>query len=357
MSLPSEFFPVLNFLCAESSTVRAKTGKSRGTPDVASASGEAALFDRCASEVLRALRGKRSQRAFARRLGYRANPITDWEHGRRFPTAVEALRAAQLVKTDVTAAFAAFHVAAPPKAAPGGRYAIAPWLTAIRGTTPVAHVAERAGCSRFAMARWLSAAAQPRLPDFFRCVDAITGRLPDLVAALVPIESVPSLLARHRSMRAARRLAFDAPWTEAVLRVLEIEDYRALASHDDGFVAQRLGIPVETVRDALLLLEDAAVIRFENRLWREERPLTVDTRGPQDDMNVLRRHWSKVAGDRITGRSHDFFAYNVMSCSQADYERIRDLLRRTFREVRAIVAASEPTETVSLLNLQLLEFA
>src|SRR6187200_710736 len=56
-----------------------------------------------------------------------------------------------------------------------------PLLTAIRGTTPVAHLAARAGCSRFAIARWLNAAAQPRLPDFFRCVDAITGRLPDLV--------------------------------------------------------------------------------------------------------------------------------------------------------------------------------
>src|SRR5688572_32772090 len=31
-------------------------------------------------QFLRALRGRRSQRAFAKRLGYRANPITDWEH-------------------------------------------------------------------------------------------------------------------------------------------------------------------------------------------------------------------------------------------------------------------------------------
>lgn len=50
-----------------------------------------------------------------------------------------------------------------------------------------------------------------------------------------------------------------------------------------------------------------------------------------------------------------FFAYNVMSTSRADYERIRDLLRRTFREIQSIVAASEPSERVSL-NIQLLEF-
>lgn len=315
------------------------------------------MLERSAAEVLRSLRGKRSQRAFARRLRYRANPITDWEHGRRFPTAVETLRAAHLVGVDVTRAFAEFHAAPPPAKAPGGRFALAPWLTAIRGTTPIAHVAERAGCSRFAMARWLGGTAQPRLPDFFRCVDAITGRLPDLVALLVDIDEVPSLVTRYRAMRAARRLAFDAPWTEAVLRVLEIEDYRALPSHDDAFVAKRLRVAPEVARDALERLEGAAVIRFENGRWCQERPLTVNTRGAQDDMNALLGHWSAVASHRIVERRpRDFFAYNAMSCSRADYEQIRDLLRRTFREIQSIVAASEPTEKVALLNLQLLEF-
>ncbi|HET7541251.1 MAG TPA: DUF4423 domain-containing protein [Polyangiaceae bacterium] len=310
-----------------------------------------------AAEVLRALRGKRSQRAFARRLGYRANPITDWEHARRFPTAIEALRAAQLFGVNVSEAFSAFHTAAPPVSDSSGQFALAPWLTAIRGTTPLAHVAARAGCSRFAMGRWLSAAAQPRLPEFFRCVDAITGRLPDLVAALVAIEEVPSLLARYQSMQAAKRLAFDAPWTEAVLRVLEIEDYRRLTAHDDAFVAQRLDIPIEVARDALQRLETAAVIRLENGLWRQARPLSVDTRGAKGQLDAQLRHWSGVSYRRIIARRpRDLFAYNVMSCSHADYERIRELWRRTFREMQSIVAASEPTERVALLNLQLLEF-
>src|SRR3954454_15226934 len=87
-------------------------------------------YQRIAAEVLRALRGERSQRAFARRLGYRANPITDWEHARRFPTAVEALRAAHLFGVNVSAAFAEFHAAPPPLSDSAGRLAIAPWLTA-----------------------------------------------------------------------------------------------------------------------------------------------------------------------------------------------------------------------------------
>jgi hypothetical protein len=46
----------------------------------------------------------------------------------------------------------------------------------------------------------------------------------------------------------------------------------------------------------------------------------------------------------------------MMSCSRPDYERIGKLLRRTFREIQSLVAASEPSESVALLNFQLLEF-
>jgi len=38
--------------------------------------------------------------------------------------------------------------------------------------------------------------------------------------------------------------------------------------------------------------------------------------------------------------------------SREDYARVKELLRLTFREVRSIVAASEPTEQVALLILQ-----
>jgi transcriptional regulator with XRE-family HTH domain len=151
-----------------------------------------------AQQLLRALRGKRSQHAFARRLGYRGNPMTDWEHGRRYPTARETLRAARLVRVDVPAALARF--------APDARlqrdregYRVGSWLRQVCGKTAVSELAARSGLSRFSISRWLADQRQPRLPEFLQLVDVATGRLPDLVAALVPIEQVPALHARHRT--------------------------------------------------------------------------------------------------------------------------------------------------------------
>jgi hypothetical protein len=64
-------------------------------------------FERASRELIRAIRGERSQVALSRRLGYRSNVVYMWESGRRWPTAAETLRAASLCRLDVRGAAAA----------------------------------------------------------------------------------------------------------------------------------------------------------------------------------------------------------------------------------------------------------
>jgi transcriptional regulator with XRE-family HTH domain len=309
-------------------------------------------YEQAASQFLRALRGHRSQRAVAKRLGYRGNPITDWERGTRHPTAVEALRLARLLGKDVPGAFATFHpVPLPERTAQG--YDVAAWLDAVRGSAPLVDLARRAGVSRFAMGRWLHGDARPRLPDFFRVLDAATGRLPDWVACFVPIEEVPSLRRRYQAADAARRAAYQAPWTEAVLRVLETPAYAALDRHDDAWIARRLGVAPDEVKTSLALLRSAGAIRRRGRRYHvAEDDFAVDTRGERSRVGVLLAHWAEVARSRVDARGPEaLFAYNVCAVSRTDQARIRELLRGAYREVRSIVASSRPSERVVLLNL------
>jgi transcriptional regulator with XRE-family HTH domain len=306
-----------------------------------------------AQQFLRALRGKRSQHAFARRLGYRGNPMTDWEHGRRYPTAHEALRAATRVKVDVPAAFARFAPAIK-LAAHKDSFALGPWLRAISAPASIAELASKSGLSRFAISRWMSEQRQPRLPDFLHLVDVATGRLPDLIAELVPIASVPALAQRHAVSQAARRVAFDEPWSEAILRVLETPEYARLRAHRAGMIAERLGISLAQEARALTLLQAAEVISRHGDRYGDIRPFTVDTRGGRHALHAIKQHWARVAAERAADpRRGDVFAYNVLSASKADLLRISELLHATFREIRTIVAASEPAECVALLNLHL----
>ena len=124
-----------------------------------------------ARELLRALRGQRSQVAFARRLGYKANPIADWEAGRRFPTALEMLRAYEKVTGDVAAAFARFHPSIPARL-PDGTWDLGSWLSALRGSASVQDIAHEPAISSRSRA---GSGSTRRAPDFLRVLDAITG--------------------------------------------------------------------------------------------------------------------------------------------------------------------------------------
>jgi uncharacterized protein YndB with AHSA1/START domain len=167
---------------------------------------------------------------------------------------------------------------------------------------------------------------------------------------LVPIDKVPCLRAEYDQRNAARQLAHEEPWTEAILRVLETDDYRSRDVHVPGSIAQVLGMSEAIERRCLDKLEAAGVIARRGDRYQTARSLTVDTRAiPQ-----LKAHWCEVARQRVGDPApSDVFSYNVLSASRADVERIRHLLIATYREIRTIVEHTERDEAVALVNLQL----
>lgn len=312
-------------------------------------------WSRIAAHALRALRGDRSQRAFARRLGYQGNVVANWESGRRAPTLGEFYAAAARTGVDVAAALARFQPGAAPDERVEGDLAAARWLDRLRAGTSVAELARRSALSRHALRRWLAGDTRPRLPDALCLVDTLTGRVSDLLAELVPIDAVPELAQEHARRRAARALAQAEPWTAAVLRVVETEAWCAEA-RPPGWIAERLGIPAETEARCLAMLLDAGVLRPTPEGPRAAAPLSVRTAGGPA-LGALKRHWALQAADRaLAPRPGDLLSFNVCSLSHADAERLRELHRRYYAEVRALVAASAPAQTVVLVNVQLVEW-
>jgi transcriptional regulator with XRE-family HTH domain len=201
-------------------------------------------YEAVSAELIRAVRGKRSQLAFSRHLGYRCNVLYTWESGRRWPTIATFVRAALRTRIDVFAGLQSFVGAD------------ADWLTAdvadpkqlavlldkLRGTTPVAELARRVGINRVSVSRWLHGQAEPRLPDFLQLVEAACGRALDFIALFVEPRLLPECESAWRELEAQRQVAYGLPWSHAVLRVLELVEYQALPEHEDAWIAARLGI-------------------------------------------------------------------------------------------------------------------
>jgi len=319
-------------------------------------------YERLAAELLRALRGKRSQAAFARRLGCRGNAIYTWEAGRNFPTAARTFQAAKRAGIDGLGALQRFYVRPPAwleGSNPSQPQTVARLLDDLRGKTPVQTIADTIGRSRFAVSRWLKGQTQPRLPDFLRLIEATSLRLLDFVACLVDPATLPSIARQWKDLEATRRAAYEVPWSQAFLRALELEGYRALPAHVPGWLAEHLGLSIAEEQQSLDLLAQSGQVTLQRGRYRPTRVTTVDTRAGAgaDAARRLRVFYSRVAAERIEHEARASSAYNLFGVSRADLTRLRELQRAYFREMRTIIAQSHPVEVIALATLQLIELS
>ena len=144
---------------------------------------------------------------------------------------------------------------------------LARWLDAQRGKETISSIAQRASLSRYQTARFFAGDCEPRLHDFLAIIDATTGRLSDLIALLIDIDRLPALTEHHSQVVASRRLAFDEPWSSAVLSTVE-----CLSHLECGVVAETiarvLGIEHDSAARCLRRLEQRALSENERHLPR-----------------------------------------------------------------------------------------
>ena len=308
-----------------------------------------------ARELLIALRGSRSQTAWSRRLGYQSNVAYAWESGRRWPTAAETFRACMRTHIDVEVSLVRFYGSRPswmdahPLSTPAG---VAALLDDLRGSTSITDLAENSGISRYSVSRWLAGKTQPRLPDFLCLVEAASVRLVDFLAALVDPAQLPSVHPIWLRLESRRRGAYELPWTQAVVRCLEIHDYIHLPAHEPGWIARRLGIPAEEETRCIEFLRSTGRITWNGTHFQADTR-AVDTRLHPEVGRRLKAHWARVGAELAeTGRPGQF-SYNVFTVSRTDFERIRQAHLDYFRLLRSIVSESTPEEVVAVANVQL----
>lgn len=314
--------------------------------------------DTVASQLLRALRGPRSQIAVSRRLGYRSNVCHAWESGTAYPTAARTFQLAERLGVDPKAAIVRFYGRQPDwleRTPLTSRAGVAAFLSELRGRQPLVAVAEASGHNRFALARWYKGLSEPRLPDFLQLVEATSLRLLDLLAALVDLDTLPAVAEAGRRLATARRIAQEAPWSHAVLRALELAGYAALDQHEPSWIAARVGISAAEAERCLGSLAAAGQIVWEAEHWRPRAVATLDLRRDVEATNTLARWCAALGAKRLTSGGDGAFAFNVFTVSAADLERLRQLQRDYFGQLRAIVAESQPAERLAVVNLHLFE--
>ncbi len=303
-------------------------------------------------ELIRALRGRRSQTAMNRRLGYTSNVTHAWETGLRYPSAGDLLHALEVSGRPPLAILRKF---APCSGRTRGDV-VASWLEALRRDRSQAELARLLRVNRNTVARWLLGTTQPRLPELLEYVEVTTLQVLDFIAAMVDPALVASAAESFRDLTAQRGLAYQMPWTHAVLRALELESYRALPRHEPGFIARRTGIALEEEERCLKALLHAKQIQRRRGLYRVARVLSVDTQEDPLKNAPLKRHWARVAVERLgpAGVPPDgLCSYNLFAIPESELEQVRQAHLDYYARLRAIVAESKHPTRVVLATLTL----
>jgi transcriptional regulator with XRE-family HTH domain len=315
-------------------------------------------YEKAAIELLRALRARSSQRQLSRKLGFSTNVVYRWESGRTVPAAAEFFRLAELAGLHPKQRLldAGFLDARDSRLDLGSNRDVAAWLNALRGELPIRALADSTHQSRFVLSRWFSGATIVRLPDLLLLLDAMTHRGLDFVAGFVDPLKLPSVAKEWAALDASREAALRHPWSHAVLRVLELEQYRNLPEHRRGFIATVLGVSLKEEETCLQILRKARQIKLAGKRWVIDQQRTLDTRTVKQRAHDPRGFWIDVAHQSWERQVPGAYSYNICSLSAADYERLRMLYRRFFSEMQELVARSAPSECVALICTQMVAF-
>lgn len=317
-------------------------------------------YERLASELIRALRGPRSQVAFSRRLGRASNVAYAWEAGRSFPSAAEMLRAAALRGHDLALVFERFcaeraqGLLAEPPASFADPAFVAALLRAFKGTMTVSELARRMGAKRSQVSRWLSGESEPRLPDFLHALDAMGHAAATFCELFVPLRSLPSLDAQ-RARREAVRAFLEHPAVYAVIIALGLEPYKRLPRHEPGWIAARLGIHRVSEELAITLLRDAGAIRWDGRRWQIADDFGLDARDAPEVVRAARRHFARMGAARMETDRPGRFNYVLMSVSDEGRAELARLQTETFDRLRAFASSQREAKHVVVASLHTFE--
>lgn len=314
-------------------------------------------FETLAAELVRELRGKLTQAALSKRLGYSANVVHRWESGRAWPTAAAFLRLCEARHINLHAALEEFLRHRPPWLVSGTalRELVAAFLTELRGKTPLLELASASGINRYTVARWHRGTAQPRLPDFLRAIEASSRRALDFVATLVDPSSLPSVEARWAVIVAARRVAYGEPWSHGVLRAMELDEYRQQRRTDLDWLTERLGMTREQVAHSIGELELAGQLRQQRGRYVPTTVERIDTRSDPSGAKIVKLAWTEVAVGRLRDDAPGYFGFSLFSIGRSEMQRLRELHQEYVRAMQSVIAQCSKNECVGLYCAQLVD--
>lgn len=301
-----------------------------------------------AAQLVRERRGARTQKQLSRALGYKSNVVFAWEAGRDVVHASAFFRLTE--KVGPPADLESFLGQPSPDLS--DKMGIAAFLKELLGKRKAGEVGTLLGRDRHAVGRWLRGQTEIPLGDFLHFIEVTTLRVYDFLALFVDPAELPEAAPGYGLLEAARESARQMPWSHAIVHMVELPSYKKLPCHERGWFASRLGITTQDEDACLSLLVQTGQLRKDGQRYLGTKSINVDTRRDPLATRELASFWMKEGAERVLTPGKGRFAFNTFALSAKDVRRAKELQSEYFRQLRALVAESEPAEAVAVATFQ-----
>lgn len=299
------------------------------------------------TELVRAVRGRRSQAKINKKLGYSFNQIYNWESAHVQPSWIDFVRLCAVCGVDLKAVLSNLF------SFQGDAAQCAELLRAIAPAYEIKRIAASCKTSVSRVRRWTAGDSVPKLANILQLIDAVF-LLERFIELLVGPDRVPSMTAAIGKHAVHRQLHRRFPFTGAMLHALECANARRSAAG----LASMLGIDLTTVTEAIREAADAGLVTTRGHSLQAAEA-DVNFAGDFTAMQAPSIYWLRRAlkyKESLTTQPatrEDFFGYLVFPTNPASRKLVLEAYAAFFAKARMIAdEATGPFDAVSVVSAQ-----
>lgn len=288
---------------------------------------------RLQTDLVRILRGKRSQAQLSRLLGYGYNQVHFWESGKTKLGWVDFARLCQKTRAPLSAALReVLSYYDSPLKVPG-------LVKHVMGENRVLEYARTTGISRFKLSRWIYGRSEPTLAEVLELIELSTSEFYSFVSVVCAGKIPETIRDRMESDVRCLELYEKYPWLSLIFCALETRGYLDLRAHSDTFLAKRTGLGLPLVKAAIEDLRAAHLIVFENHRYVPKLQ-KLNIRGSAEWRRKIVRFWKEAAQenfDATFGKPQTRHSFKVFNLSEEGFEKVLQAYTRFFNEVGLLI--------------------
>lgn len=307
-------------------------------------------YDLLAQQLIRSIRSDKSQEWVNQRLGSSSNIVHRWEKGHSKASWEDFLKFCEVFRIDMKFIFLSYL------RFQGGPDEVGELLNFLFSNKSLTDVSKSSGFAASKLRRLKNEETNLTLNDFLQIIFGFDDmESMALVYDLAANNSIPLLDESNKKRIEITKHYFSNPNIGLVLICLDLNAYKKLSFHQDGFIARASGLTLKEVNEILSLCEENELIEMKDGLY-QSGPIRVSDRGTREQMLSIRKFWLEKSIAKM-GSKTDLDAYGsmVFTTSQKARKDIIGLYLRFFEDFKKIVMEDEDEDLVPLiLNFNLI---